>query len=90
MFRITKERSNGHVVLKLEGRVSPAALDQLDACWRAATDESQSRPVYVDLTDAWIVSTAGRDQLMRMHRAGVQFRARGCFMRELVKEISQS
>jgi len=65
MFRITPERTDGHVVLKVEGRVSADALDELDACWRALTAEPGAAPVWIDLSDASLVGTIGLDRLGR-------------------------
>lgn len=87
MFRITPERTDGHVVLKVEGRVSADALDELDACWRTLTAEPGAPPVWIDLSDASLVGTIGLDRLACMHRAGVRLVARGCLMREYIREI---
>jgi anti-anti-sigma regulatory factor len=89
MFRISEQRNDSRVVLKLEGRFSAAAVAELDACWRAASAESRDPDVWVDLTDVHVVDASGEAQLARMHRAGVRFLARGCFMRELVRELAE-
>ena len=89
MFRITEQRADSRVVLKLEGRFSAAAVHDLDACWRVASEQSEAPSIWVDLTDVYVVDMAGQQQLARMHRAGVRFLTRGCFMRELVREISE-
>jgi anti-anti-sigma regulatory factor len=88
MLRITTLRAGGRVVLKLEGRFSAPWVNELDACWRAVADAS-TEPAWVDLTDVSIVDAAGQEQLERMHRAGVRFVTRGCFMRELVRELAR-
>ena len=90
MFRITEQRGDSRLVLKLEGRFSAAAVGELVACWRAADGSSDDASVWVDLTDVCIVDTAGQEQLARMHRAGVRFLTRGCFMREVVREIAEA
>jgi len=89
MFRITEQRASGRLVLKLEGRFSRAWVDELEGCWRDAV-ASGDEPIWVDLTDVYLVDTAGQEQLARMHRAGVRFLTRGCAMRELVREIAES
>lgn len=90
MFRITEQRASDRFVLKLEGRFSAAWVGELDSCWRAALETQQGGSIWVDLTDVYLVDVAGQEQLTRMHRAGARFLTRGCVMRELVREISES
>jgi anti-anti-sigma regulatory factor len=88
MFRITEQRGDSRIVLKLEGRVSRAVIGELDACWRAAAADNDGA-VWVDLTDVYLVDRAGQQQLARMHRDGARFLTRGLFMRELVRELAE-
>lgn len=88
MLRITELRVDGRVVLKLEGRICGAWVNELDTTWRLAA-ESFGEPIAVDLKDVWLVDGAGQEQLARMHRAGVEFVTKGCEMRELVREIAE-
>jgi anti-anti-sigma regulatory factor len=88
MFRVTEQRDANRVVLKLEGRLAAAWVDELDACWRAAAEET-NEAIFVDLCDVDVVDAAGEQLLARMHHAGVRFLTRGCVMRELVREISE-
>jgi ABC-type transporter Mla MlaB component len=90
MFRITEHRGDSRIVLKLEGRFSQGVVNEVDACWRAATKESEADSIWVDLTDVHGVDPTGQAQLARMHREGVRFLTRGCFMRELVREIAEA
>jgi hypothetical protein len=46
MFRITSFIEDGEIVLKLEGCLAGACVDELDSCWRAARGPL---PVRVDL-----------------------------------------
>ena len=87
MFRVTEQCAAGRLVLKLEGRCSSDVVGELEAGWRAAMQKAGSAPIWVDLSDVWIVDDAGQEQLARMHRAGAQFVTRGCVMRELIREI---
>ena len=88
MFRVTEQCASGRLVLKLEGRCSFEVVGELDAGWRAARAKAGAAPIRVDLSDVWLVDAAGQEQLVRMQRAGVEFVARGCVMRELIREIS--
>ena len=89
MFRVTEQRAESQVVLKLEGRFSSAFVDELDTCWRGVMEDRGARSVWIDLTDVQLVDVAAQEQLTRMHRAGVHFVTRGCLMRELVREIAE-
>ncbi|HSL20216.1 MAG TPA: STAS domain-containing protein [Vicinamibacterales bacterium] len=90
MLRITEQRTPDRVVLKLEGRVSGDWVREVDACWRAAVEANSNASILVDLTEVDRVDLAGQGLLARMHRAGARFVTRGCQMRELVREISES
>jgi hypothetical protein len=89
MLRITTQITPEKFSLKLEGWLTTAWVDELDTCWRAATNSVGSRRIFVDLTDVQYVDEAGRTLLTDMYRAGVGFVARGCVMPELVREISE-
>ena len=89
MFRLTESCTSGRLVLKLEGRCSADVVGEVEASWQAATRKVGAHGISVDLSDALLVDDAAREQLARMHRAGVQFVSRGCLMRELVREITR-
>jgi hypothetical protein len=86
MLRITTLHDDGRIVLKLEGRLAGPWVEEVDACWRAVA-AAGDRPIDVDLRDVLLVDAAGEAELARMHRAGARLLARGCCMRELVREI---
>jgi ABC-type transporter Mla MlaB component len=89
MFRITAHSADVDHVLKLEGCLDVGCVRELHACWREAS-RTPGRRVRVDLTDVCHVDDAGVELLMVMYRAGTRFDTKGCFMRELVREISEA
>jgi anti-anti-sigma regulatory factor len=89
MFRVSEQRGDSRVVLKLEGRFSSAFVGELDTCWRTVMEDRGDRSVWIDLTDVQLVDVAAQEQLTRMHRAGARFVTKGCLMRELVREIAE-
>jgi anti-anti-sigma regulatory factor len=89
MMRITTRKRAGEIVLTLEGCLTGAWVNELDACWIAA-HRNPGGPTVVDLSDVRWVDEAGRELLARMHRGGARLVAQGCFMSELVREISES
>lgn len=86
MFRITSRIDDGEVVVKLEGCLAGAGVQELEACWRATRD---ARSVRVDLREVCHVDAAGEQLLMSMYRARVRLVTRGCVVPELVREIAQ-
>jgi ABC-type transporter Mla MlaB component len=87
MLRITTQQTAGELVMKLEGCVAGAWVDELSACWTAATTNITSATL-VDLSAVYWVDASGRRLLAEMHRGGARFLTSGCFMRELIREIS--
>lgn len=90
MLRITRQSAPDRLVLKLEGRFLGEWVQEVDRCWHTAAAASPGAPIWLDLTDVQLVDPAGQALLERMHRAGVHFLTRGCLMREVVREISES
>jgi anti-anti-sigma regulatory factor len=90
MFRITTRATDDEVVLTLEGCLSAALVEEVEACWRRALETLDGRQLRVDLRALWRVDAEGRDLLATMHHVGAQFVASGCVMPELVREISES
>jgi len=88
MLRITIQRAEDDVVMKLEGCLAGPWVDELEACWcQATTDGGRVR---VDLRSVCHVDAAGRELMTRMHRAGAAFMASGCVMPEVVREVTET
>lgn len=90
MFRISAENAPDGFVLKLEGRLSDAWVEEADACWRAAVAAREGRSIVADLRDISAIDDAGRELLTRMHQAGTRLVVRGCVMREILREIAEA
>jgi anti-anti-sigma regulatory factor len=90
MFRLTEQCASGRLVLKLEGRCSVDVVSELDAGWQSATHKAGEHGICIDLSDVLVVDDAAREQLVRMHGAGARFASRGCLMRELIRQITQT
>ena len=65
MLRITIQRAEDDVVMKLEGCLAGPWVDELEACWRQETTAAGSR-VRVDLRSVCHVDAAGRELMTRM------------------------
>ncbi len=90
MFRITSLIEDGDIVLKLEGCLAGASVQELESSWHAATSTQDPRPVSVDLREVCHVDEPGRELMMSMYRAGVRLMTRGCVMPEIVREIAET
>ena len=72
MLRITIQRADDDLVMKLEGCLAGPWVHELDACWRQARAQQGGR-VRVDLRGVCHVDEAGRELMGRMHHAGAAF-----------------
>jgi|SRR6187399_2975938 ABC-type transporter Mla MlaB component len=89
MLRITIQRAEDDVVMKLEGCLAGPWVDELETCWRQARTADRGR-VRVDLRNVCHVDAAGRELMTRMHRAGAAFVVSGCLMPEVVREVTET
>jgi hypothetical protein len=89
MLRVTKHDTPESIRLTLEGRLIGAWVAEADGAWQGVLAASRQLPIIVNLFDVSAVDSSGRELLLRMHERGVVFEARGCAMRELVREIER-
>jgi hypothetical protein len=90
MLRITMKKMDGELVIKLEGCLAGAWVDELDALWREEARAPYSPRIRVDIRDVCHVDGPGRALMTRMYLAGTQYETAGCVMPEVVREISES
>ena len=88
MLRITIQRADDDLVMKLEGCLAGPWVHELDACWRQARAQVGGR-IRVDLRSVCHVDEAGRELMTRMYHAGAAFVASGCMMPEVVREVTE-
>jgi hypothetical protein len=89
MLRITIQPAGDELVMKLEGCLAGAWVDELEACWRHTRTPDGGR-LRVDLRGVCHVDEAGRELMTRMYLAGAAFVASGCVMPEVVREVTQA
>jgi hypothetical protein len=77
-------------LLKLEGRLIGAWVEEANAAWRDFLTTHTHLPDVVNLCDVSTIDAAGRELLIRMSQRGVVFEARGCATRELLREIEEA
>jgi anti-anti-sigma regulatory factor len=89
MIRITTERQADRIVIKVEGKLAHAWVQEADASWRTVCASANGQPIAVDLCDVYAIDDGGRELLTRMHQAGAQLMVRGCLMPEVLREIRE-
>src|SRR5262245_49894046 len=89
MLRITRHDTPESIRLTLEGRLIGAWVTEADNAWNDILATSNRLPVVINLFDVSAVDSSGRELLLKMREHGAVFEARGCALRELVREIER-
>jgi hypothetical protein len=89
MLKITIDNAVNAATLKLEGRLAGPWVGELERSWRAVKEDSQDKPVMVDLCEVTFVDAEGRKLLSWMYEQGARLRTFGCMAKGIVEEIVQ-
>lgn len=87
MLKITEERDEKALTLKLAGRLAGEWTPELERCWRYTMATLQPMAVNLDLSEVTFVDDAGKQLLLAMAKAQVKFIAADVQMRALVEQI---
>lgn len=87
MLKITNNKEETLVKLKLEGKLAGEWVRELFACWQEAVTGDGSTTLYVDLSDVTWVSEEGRALLREIHRNGAEMRAGNLLLSGILEEI---
>jgi len=87
VLRISSQTEDGRSVLRFEGRLAGAWVDEAEIQWRAALNMAAGATLAVDLRDVVSVDATGRQLLSQMLRHGASFVVAGCAMRGLIAEL---
>ena len=90
MFRITLHDGADVLVMKLEGCLAGAWVDEAYDCWMRMAKTRRARPVHVDLRGLCHVDDEGRKLMGLMHLDGAEFMTSGCVLPEVVREVSET
>jgi len=87
MLRITVQKDESAITLKLEGKLARVWVNELEQAWLAANDRTS--PVKVDLSGVTFVDEAGKRILGWVFEQGTTLHATDCMNRSIIEEIRQ-
>ena len=87
LLRITYDRSNGPLRLRLEGRLTGPWVQELERCWVDLPPE-QRRGAVVDLAGVTFIGDDGRQLLVKLWKQGALLHATDCLTRSIVENIT--
>jgi len=87
MLKITTRSDPTGIILELEGKLAGPWVQELEGCWREASDSERS--VKVLLCAVTFIDDKGRDLLVEMYRRGAELVAEGCMNKAIVQDIMQ-
>jgi hypothetical protein len=87
MLKISIHTDATGTVFELEGRLAGAWVQELEDCWRKATDSD--RTVRVMVCEVTFIDDKGKALLAEMHQHGAELVAEGCMNSAIVQEIKQ-
>ncbi len=87
-FRITTEASRGRVVLRVEGWLTPASLDLLEAACREIRERGDV--TVLELSGLRSLPEAEAQRLARLARSGVELVGASGFVAALLRDDSRS
>lgn len=89
MFRATLQEEADRVVMKLEGSLTGAFVDELEEFWSRLRREPM-KPLVIDLESTTFVNAAGKHLLAMMYQSGAQLVGRGPLTRAMVESIVET
>lgn len=90
MLRITIHNEPGSLTFQLEGKLAGPWVRELENCWQSTLASQHPSVLRVDLIGVTSIDAAGKEFLAAMHAQGAEFLARGCLMRAVVAEITDT
>ena len=86
MLKITTRTDATATIFELEGKLAGPWVQELEGCWREATNSDWSS-VRILLCAVTFIDDKGRDLLVEMYRRGAELVAEGCMNKAIVEEI---
>lgn len=89
MLRITTRHTALETTFVVEGKLAGRCVDELEKCWRAAADESQTS-ILIDLSGVTFIDTCGKQLLALIYKTGATFVTAGLIAKSVVEEIQNA
>ena len=89
MLRISVERSETAMTIRLEGRVAGPEVKELAKCWLAAVAADPHESIVVDLEEVTSIDAAGKELLASMYRRGAKLLGAGLMTRAIAEKIER-
>ena len=86
MLRITTESNEERTVLKVEGRLVPPWVEELETCWRRI-EEKKLNSLVLDLRSVTFAGIEAKQLLARIYGSGAQLLTSGNLMNALVEQL---
>ncbi|PYX95954.1 MAG: hypothetical protein DMG71_07580 [Acidobacteria bacterium] len=87
MLRITVTQHGDSAIIRLEGKLIDAWVEELRRCWRETLAQAEGRKIVADLGAVSFVDAPGQRLLREMHLAGTTLVGRGVLTRYLLDQI---
>jgi len=92
MMRIQIDRSEDHLIIRVEGHLTGTYASELEQCWRGVAcgpaANKVPRGIVVDVTGVLTIDRAGRRLLQSMHTSGVIFIGAVLGIQDILDEIT--
>ena len=85
MLRITEQPDVTGTTLRVEGRLVPPWVHELETCWEHNVESG--RPLVVDLRYVTFVGVEGKELLARIYRSGAKLLTSGTAMSAMVEQL---
>jgi len=90
MLRITTDMTERTATLILEGRLAGIWVSELERCWNIVQAERPEQSICIDMRGLIFVDAGGKRLLAEMYGRGADLMASGCWMKNVVEEITRA
>jgi len=87
MLRITITQQGDSAIIRLEGKLIGAWVEELRRCWRETLAQTKGRKIVADLDAVSFMDVPGQKLLREMHLAGTTLVGRGVLTTHLLDQI---
>ena len=86
MLRITRQDELERTVLRVEGKLVPPWVQELEDCWRTCR-QTATKSIVLDLRSVTFIGREGKQLLERIYRSGAKLVTSGTLMSSVVEDL---